>query len=372
MKKWIYMTVVLVAVCFACSRTAPENFIIEGEIKGYGDGRMYVVSETLDDYKNDTVFVRNGRFTFRSSAAHPVLLLFMATDNDPCNRRGTYSFTVFAENSSTPVRVEAEVEKRIENAVITGSRLQSEYEQILSTGMVKNLQRTQWLRDSLFKAGDSLAAVQKNKEFELLVESSVNQLLGFDFAPNSTAVVYVLYRHFPFLPVDKLEEILQRLDPEIETSVYLEKMQERTRRVRLTAIGKKAPAFTLEDTSGQKYSLEDFKGKMVLLDFTASWCHWCKVELPFIEKVYEEMEGKDFEIISVYLDQKREEWVKDVQEARHPWKCLSDMKAWKKGGMAYDYYVGGIPELIILDREGKIVSRGTRGEETLEVVQKNY
>lgn len=46
--------------------------------------------------------------------------------------------------------------------------------------------------------------------------------------------------------------------------------------------------------------------------------------------------------------------------------------SWKKGGMAYDYYVGGIPCLIILDRDGRIVSKNTRGEETIQVIRENY
>lgn len=367
-KNSVFGAAMFIAACFSCTAPRASEYTIEGEIKGYGDGILFVMSETLDDYKNDTVFVEKDHFTFRSSTPHPVQLLFMATDNEPCNRKGTYSFSVFVENSSKPIWVKADVSQGIENAKIKGSRLQEEYERIMATGMVKRLQRLKWQCDSLKKGNDATALQQKEKDFEALVKASIDQLFGFPFASTSTSAVYTIYRYFPFLTIDRLEKILQRFDAGIEPSVYLEKMLEKIRRVRQTAVGCQAPDFVLEDTCGQKYTLKDFKGKMLLLDFTASWCYWCKMELPFIEKVYEKMKGKDFEIISVYLDKNREDWVKDVEKSQHPWKCLSDVKAWKKGGMAYDYYVGGIPELIIIDREGRILSRGTRGVETMEVI----
>ncbi len=370
-KNLVFGAAIVIAACFSCTTPQASEYIIKGEIKGYGDGIMFIISETLDDYNNDTVFVENDHFVFRSSTPHPVQLLFMATDNEPCDRKGTYSFSVFVENSSKPISVKADVNQGIENAKIKDSRLQEEYERILATGIIKRLQRLKWQCDSLKKGNGTAALQQKEKDFDALVEASLNQLFDLPFASASTAAVYTLYRYFPFLSIDRLEKNLQRFDSGIEPSVYLEKMLEKIRRVRLTAVGCKAPDFVLEDTSGQKYTLKDFKGKMVLLDFTASWCHWCKMELPFIEKIYEKMKGKEFEIISVYLDKDREDWVKDVEKSQHPWKCLSDVKAWRKGGMAYDYYVGGIPELIIIDREGNILSRGTRGVETMEVILSN-
>lgn len=372
MRNLLYAAALLVAACFSCARPAAREYVVEGEIKGYGDGMFYVVAETLDDYTSDTAFVKNDRFVFRSSTEHPVQLLFMAVDNEACTRRGTYSFRVFVENSDVPVRVKAEVDKRIENAEIDGSPLQKQFEQIQATGMLKHLQRLQWQADSLRKAEDTIALAEKNKEFDQAVKNKLDQLFAFDFAPNSAAAAYVIYQYFPFLPTDELEQVLLRFDPAVGPSVYLEKMQERIRRARVMAVGNPVPEFTLEDVDGSKYRLADFKGKMVLLDFTASWCHWCKVEIPYIEQIHKEMEGKDFEIISVYLDKKREDWVKDVRKSNHPWKCLSDVKGWKKSGMAYDYFIGGIPALIVLDKDGRILAKGTRGEETIGVIRENY
>ena len=372
MGKMICWVAGILILCFACSKPEAKEFVIEGEIKGYGDGIFYVTSETLDDYANDTAFVKNDHFIYRSSTEHPVQLLFLANDNKACYKHRTYSFQVFVENSSVPVRVKAEVEKRIENAEISGSKVQDEFEKIKASGLLDRLRSAKRRVDSLQRVGDTVAYRERSGEFKQVVRECLDQLFALDFAPHSTAAVYTLYCYFPFLSVDELEKNIQRFAPDVESSVYLQKIQDRIRRERLTAIGQEAPDFHLENIDGNQYRLSDFRGKMVLLDFTASWCHWCKLEIPYIEKVCKEMQGKDFEVISVYLDKKREDWVNDVKKSAHPWKCLSDVMAWKKGGMAYDYYVGGIPALIILDKEGRIVSKDTRGEETIQVIREKY
>lgn len=333
MKNCIYGAAIFIAACFSCTSPKAKECVVEGEVKGYGDGFFCVMTETLDDYDVDTVEVKNGHFTYRSSIEHPTQLTFLAIDNAACDKRGTYSFRLLAENANTPIRVKAEVEKKLENAEITGSRVQAEWERINSVEVFRHLKKIQWQRDSLSRTEDSVAYKIKCTEFDGMVKPCLDQLFALDFAPKSTAMVYTLHSYFSFLSVDELENALQCLAPDIEWSVYLERMQERIRRERVMAVGQIAPEFTLEDVNGKKYRLSDFKGKMILLDFTASWCHWCKVEIPYIEAVYKEMQGKDFEIVSVYLDKKREDWVKDVRKENHPWKCLSDVMSWKKGGM---------------------------------------
>lgn len=361
-----------IAACFSCTTPASKDYVIEGEIKGFGDGIMYVTSETIDGYNNDTVFVTNDRFTYRSTTEHPIQLWFMPSDNEPCNYWRTYGFFLFVENSHVPIQVNAAVEKRLENAVFLNSPVQSEFEKIKATGIIDSITNFRSQLRQLQQTNDTVTLKIKQEAFEEMVNESIEQLFALDFAKNSVAAVFTIHQYFPFLSIERLETILQRFSPSLEPSVYLEKMQERIRRTRRMAVGNQAPDFKLEDIDGKQYTLSDFAGKMVLIDFTASWCHWCKVEIPFIEQVYEAMKGKDFEIISVYLDKKREDWVKDVKKSNHPWKCLSDIKAWSKGGMAYDYNTGGIPDLLLLDQQGRILCRGTRGEETLKMVRKHY
>ena len=132
MKNCIYGAAIFIAACFSCTSPKAKECVVEGEVKGYGDGFFCVMTETLDDYDVDTVEVKNGHFTYRSSIEHPTQLTFLAIDNAACDKRGTYSFRLLAENANTPIRVKAEVEKKLENAEITGSRVQAEWERINS------------------------------------------------------------------------------------------------------------------------------------------------------------------------------------------------------------------------------------------------
>jgi thiol-disulfide isomerase/thioredoxin len=68
-------------------------------------------------------------------------------------------------------------------------------------------------------------------------------------------------------------------------------------------MGKQAPNFTLEDTSGKKVSLADYKGKAVLVNFWATWCGPCKVEIPWFEKLHDQYAGQGFEILGVSTDE---------------------------------------------------------------------
>lgn len=111
MKNTIYGAAIFIAACFACTSPEAKECVVEGEVKGYGDGFFSVMTETLNDYDVDTVEVKNGRFTYRISLEHPTQLIFLAADNAACDKQNTYAFRLLAENSNTPIQVKAEVEK---------------------------------------------------------------------------------------------------------------------------------------------------------------------------------------------------------------------------------------------------------------------
>ena len=64
--------------------------------------------------------------------------------------------------------------------------------------------------------------------------------------------------------------------------------------------------FTLSDIDGKVYKLSDFRGKYVLIEFSASWCGWCKLEIPYLKTVYENTKGKNFVMFTVNMDEDRE------------------------------------------------------------------
>ncbi len=114
--------------------------------------------------------------------------------------------------------------------------------------------------------------------------------------------------------------------------------------------GTEAPAFTLKTLEGKEISLKDLRGKVVLLNFWATWCPPCKEEMPLFAEVYEKYKDRGFEILAVSTDTKPETVKKFVKEYKFPFPILID-----DGKISEKYRVQGLPTSFLINREGKIV-----------------
>jgi peroxiredoxin len=120
--------------------------------------------------------------------------------------------------------------------------------------------------------------------------------------------------------------------------------------------GKKAPNFRLEDLKGKKSELKHFIGKVVFLNFWATWCGPCKEEMPSIEALYQKFKGKDFVFLAISVDYEGKNSVKEFIEKKHyTFPVLLDPKC-----KVFDLYeVKGIPTTILIDKNGSIVGKTT-------------
>jgi thiol-disulfide isomerase/thioredoxin len=134
------------------------------------------------------------------------------------------------------------------------------------------------------------------------------------------------------------------------------------------AIGSVLPDFTLTTPEGRALSLSSFKGKVVLIDFWASWCGPCRKENPNVVAMYKKLHAKGFEIYSVSLDDNQEKWMNAIKADGLIWNHASDLKGWDNQA-AKMFGVDAIPFTILLDKEGKIIDKGLRGKELEAKVQ---
>jgi peroxiredoxin len=122
------------------------------------------------------------------------------------------------------------------------------------------------------------------------------------------------------------------------------------------------PPFKETGLDGQPLSLADYRGKVVLVDFWATWCGPCVRELPNVLAAYEKFHGKGFEIVGISLDKDRTKLDAFIQDNKMTWRQYFDGLGWGNK-LAKAYGVNSIPATYLLDREGKIIAKDLRGEE---------
>jgi peroxiredoxin len=167
---------------------------------------------------------------------------------------------------------------------------------------------------------------------------------------------------------EKTSELFNKLSPSIKKSDYGKMIEQYLILNKEIKIGDKFVDFAMADSSGQQRRLSEFQGKLVLLEFWASWCGGCLNQIPYLKKAYENYHKFGFEIFAVSVDEKKEDWLKAIEKNKLNWNHVTELKSIGNTAVLI-YGVSSFPDNFLIDEKGIIIGRDLYDDELESILE---
>ena len=362
----------LVTLFVSCSEEKGSSFSVSGTIKNK-QARMIYLEEsqitTLEQVTSDSALIgADGKFSFKRKVKQEGLFN-LRLDNEE------YPF-ISLINDEDKITVDADFNNQADFYSVKGSVASLTLKNYLteSGNKLRNLYYINKELDSLIgvQADENLIinTEEKSKAEVASLKNYTQKLVQEEKSPSLALFILSTYQGMASNPnfrieaftVDNLMGMLNELVakfPERKEIASIRNSFE-TQADKAGWVGKQAPEISLPDTEGKFISLSSYKGKYVLVDFWASWCGPCRHENPNVVEAFTKFKNKNFTILGVSLDNKKEAWEKAIVDDNLNWTHISDLKHWNSEVVPL-YKIQGIPFNVLVDPNGMVVAENLRG-----------
>ncbi len=349
--------IIVIALAAFISCAKPVSFVINGHIKGKESGDIRLMK-----YKDgrwlaeDSTKMEKGKFVLKGKTDLPELRMVSLDSR-------TVVAQFFAENGNLTLDADAD---SLVNSEVTGSKSNDEFS-ILKKELKTISKEIQLLQQKYNEAK------QKNNEdemkramidFEAMMGNQKVYTKNFvrEHPKSPVSPFIVLIQFSQQMSAHEIDTLVAFLDPSVQTSIYVGELRRLADNVRITDMGSLASDFTQNTPDGSPLTLSSFRGKIILIDFWASWCGPCRKENPDLVKLYNKYKDKGFDILGVSLDREKDAWVKAIADDQLIWHHVSDLKH-MQNAVAVKYNIHSVPFSLLLDKEGKIIAKNLHGNE---------
>ncbi len=346
-------TYITLAILLACSTTfCQQNFYYKISVKPTQARRLFIAYEIAGIIFIDSVNIVEKQYNIYKKLSQPVAATLFTND------KKVNPIPVFLANNSLQVAINKTV------ISVNNTKQQSDFLMLTANDRIRPNYFP--LYGELNATNDTAGLQQLSVVFDSLKKDDIKKAYNY-FTANTTSKLSLFsfsrYAAF-FADYSTVERDFALLPRWAKNSPDGKNIVSKMEGAKSVQVNTKARNFSQTSTTGQTIHLESFKGKYVLLDFWASWCAPCRKEHPDFIIAYNQYKTKNFEIISISLDDNKTSWLTAIEKDKIYWTNLSDLKG-QQNDIALKYGVQAIPASFLIDPNGIIIDKNLDGEALL-------